>query len=303
MMSEILIRAGCFVAIIAMGFLLRRLGFFKEGDFRVISQITLKLTLPAAIVVSFAEISVEPAMLSVAFLALGGGVLYIAVAFLINLRSSKELRAFAMLNTSGYNIGLFALPLVQSSLGPVGVVAASLFDVGNAFVCLGGAYGVASAVKDGSGFSFKRIGKALLTSVPFMTYIVMILLNFTGLRLPNAVLSFADIIRGANTFMAMLMIGVGFKLEINGSQLRQIFKIVLTRYSIAAIFALAFYYLLPFSLEIRQTLVLLVFSPIGSATPAFTAEMNSDVGLSSAVSSVCMLCSIVIMTTLMVVML
>jgi predicted permease len=302
-MADILVRAGCFLAIIAMGFLLRRFGFFKEGDFRVISQITLKLTLPAAIAVSFAEISIEPAMLSIAFLALGGGVIYIAMSFLINLQTTKEQRAFAMLNTSGYNIGLFALPLVQSSLGPVGVVAASLFDVGNAFVCLGGAYGVASAVKDGSGFSFKRIGKALMTSVPFVTYIIMILLNFTGLRLPRAVLSFADIVRGANTFMAMLMIGVGFQLEINGSQLRQIVKIVLVRYGIATILALIFYHFLPFSLEIRQTLVLLVFSPIGSATPAFTAEMQSDVGLSSAVSSVCMLCSIIIMTTLMAVML
>lgn len=302
-MPDIQVRAGCFVAIIAMGFVLRRIGFFKEGDFRVLSQITLKLTLPASIVVSFAQMTVDPAMLSIVLLALGGGILYIGLAFLINLRSNKEQRAFDVLNIPGYNIGLFALPLVQNFVGPVGVVTTSLFDVGNAFVCLGGAYGVASSVKDGCGFSFKRIGKALLTSVPFLTYIIMITLNLTGIHLPGGVLSFADIIKSANTFMAMLMIGVGFKLEADRRQLWQILKIVLIRYSVAAALASAFYFLLPFSLEIRQTLVLLAFSPISSAVPAFTGEMKGDIGLSSAVNSICILCSIVIMTALMTVML
>ena len=302
-MLDLLVRAGCFVAIIVLGFVLRRVGVFKEGDFRVLSQITLKITLPASIVVSFAQMDIDPAMLTIVLLGLGGGVVYIAAAFLVNLRSDKDQRAFEVLNIPGYNIGLFALPFVQNFLGPVGVVTTSLFDAGNAFVCLGGAYGVASSVKDGSGFSFKRIGKALLTSVPFMSYAVMITLNLTGVVLPSPVLSFAEIIKSANTFMAMLMIGVGFKLEANRKQIGSIAKILLVRYGIAAALASVFYFLLPFSLEIRQTLVLLAFSPIGSAVPAFTNEMKSDVGLSSAINSICILCSIVIMTTLLAVML
>ena len=68
---------------------------------------------------------------------------------------------------------------------------------------------------------------------------------------------------------------------------------------VAAILGAAFYFLLPFDLEIRKTLVLLAFSPIGAAVPAFTGELKSDVGLSSAVNSICIVCSIVIMTALM----
>ena len=62
-----------------------------------------------------------------------------------------------MLNLPGYNIGIFALPFVSSFLGPQGVVAACLMDVGNSCVCLGGAYGVASSIKAGSGFPPFRI--------------------------------------------------------------------------------------------------------------------------------------------------
>lgn len=298
-MQNIWIRAGCFVAIILLGFLLRAVGVFKEGDFRVLSTITLKITLPAAIVVSFAQMEIDPGMLTITLLGFGGGVVYILVALLFNARRSKDTRAFDVLNLPGYNIGLFAMPFVQSFVGPVGVVTTSLFDTGNAFICLGGSYGIASSIKAGKGFSIGRVLKALLTSVPFLSYVVMIILNLTGVKMPGVVLEFADIIKGANTFMAMLMIGVGFKLAASWKQLGHILKLVILRYTVAAALGAVFYFLLPFDPQIRKTLVLLAFSPIGAAVPAFTGEMKGDVGLSSAVNSICILCSIVIMTVLM----
>lgn len=297
-MQDIWIRAGCFVAIILLGFFLRLVGVFKEGDFRVLSTITLKITLPASIVVSFAQMEIDPSMLTITLLGFGGGVIYILVALMLNARN-RENRAFDVLNLPGYNIGLFAMPFVQSFLGPVGVVTTSLFDTGNAFICLGGSYGIASSIKAGKGFSIGRVLKALLTSVPFLSYVVMIVLNLTGVRMPAVILSFADIIKSANTFMAMLMIGVGFKLSASWKQLGHILKIVIVRYTVAAALGAVFYFLLPFDLEIRKTLVLLAFSPIGSAVPAFTNELKADVGLSSAVNSICIICSIVIMTLLM----
>ncbi len=41
-------KAGSFIAIIILGYVLRRRGFFKEEDFYVLSRIVLKITLPAA---------------------------------------------------------------------------------------------------------------------------------------------------------------------------------------------------------------------------------------------------------------
>lgn len=53
-MLEILIRAGSFVAIIVLGYVLRRIGVFKKEDFSTLSAIVIKITLPAAIITSFA---------------------------------------------------------------------------------------------------------------------------------------------------------------------------------------------------------------------------------------------------------
>ena len=302
-MQEILIRAGSFVAIILLGYLLKKIGVFKDEDFSVLSKVVIRITLPAAIITSFAGKVIDPALLSVVLLGMGGGILYIIIAFLVNARSTKEQKAFEILNLPGYNIGNFTMPFVQSFLGPTGVIVTSLFDTGNAFVCLGGSFGVASMVKDGTRFSVKRIVRALSRSVPFVTYILMMTLNLIHVSLPDPIIQFAQIIANANAFLAMFMIGVGFKLGGDRSQTGKIVRILTLRYSVAAVLALVFWFVLPFSAEIRMPLVILAFSPIGSAVPPFTAELKGDVGLSSAINSIAIIISIVIIVTLLGVML
>ena len=298
-MLDILIRAGSFVAVILLGYFLKKIGFFKQEDFTILSRITIRITLPAAIITSFAGKQIDMALLSLVLLAIGCGLLYMAMGFFLNRKKTREERAFAILNLPGYNIGTFVIPFAQSFLGPMGVVATSLFDTGNAVICLGGAFSVASMVKDGSGFSVKRIGKALARSVPFVTYVLMLLLNLVHLPVPGFILSCAGIIANANAFMAMLMIGVGFKLEGDRSQIRTIVRMLSIRYGVATVLALIFYFVLPFELEIRQALVILAFSPIGSAVPGFTGEMKGDVGLSSALNSLAIVISIIITVILL----
>ena len=302
-MIEILTRAGCFAAIIVLGMTLRKLGVFKEGDFRVLSTIVIKITLPATIISSFAGQSIDPKLLSLAVIGLGGGILYILLGWLLNLRSSKDRRAFEMLNLPGYNIGNFTLPFVQSFLGPMGVITTSLFDTGNAVVCLGGAYGVAASVKAGGKFDLRRVGKALGTSVPFLCYIIVVSLNLLHIAIPGSIIDLAGIIAGANAFTAMLMIGVGFRISVDREQVGSMIRILSVRYAVSITLAVLCYFVLPFDLQIRQTLVILIFSPIASAVPAFTAELGSDVGLSSAINSISIVISIVAIVTLLTVML
>lgn len=300
-MLDVLTRAGCFIAIIIAGYVLRRVNFFKEGDFAVLSKITLKITLPAAFISNFSGKKLEPSMLFLTLMALGAGILYMILGYVINLGKSKEEKAFGVLNLPGYNIGNFTIPFVQSFLGPVGVITTSLFDAGNAFVCLGGAFGVASSIKGGK-FSIKRVLKALSKSVAFLTCITMMVLGMLGITLPAPVIELAGIVGGANAFIAMLMLGVGFKLSGDKSQVGTIVKILTVRYAVALVLAFCFYHL-PLELEARTALMVLAFSPIGSAVPAFTEEMGGDAGLSAAINSISIICSIVFMVCILVFML
>ena len=213
-MADILTRAGSFIAIIFIGYFLRRKGFFKASDFDVLSKIVVRITLPAAIVYNFSGMELDLSMLFVAVLGFSGGLLYMILGFLSSLRSEKNIRAFQILNLSGYNIGNFALPFTQSFLGPAGIITTSLFDTGNAFICMGSSYAIASSVKGGKTRHLAlRIFKTLFSSIPFDTYLVMIALCLLHLTPPQCVLTLAGIISNSNPFLAMLMIGVGFYLS------------------------------------------------------------------------------------------
>ena len=302
-MLDILARALCYIAIIVMGSVLRRRGFFGPEAFGVLSKIVIKITLPAAIIASSAGKPIDASMLMISALGFGGGVAYMLFGWLVSRKGDRETQAFAVLNTPGYNIGTFALPFTASFLGPMGVITTSLFDMGNSFICLGGSFGVARAIKERGKVNLRRILTAPLHSLPFLAHIMMVTLNLKGWNLPGPVLELAGIIGNGNAFLAMLMIGVGFRLSGDRSQLGSIVKILSVRYAIATVLALGFYFLLPLSLESRQALVILAFSPIGSAVPVFTAELKSDVGLSSAINSIAIVISIVIIVALLVVML
>ena len=302
-MEAILMKAASFIAVIILGYGLRKAGFFKEEDFYVLSKIVLKITLPASIIANFSQAEIQPAMLLLCLVGFAGGVLYMSLGWILGGKDRDE-KAFHILNMSGYNIGNFTMPFTAGFFGPTGVVITSLFDTGNAFICLGGAYSVASMAKDkNSRFSVGPILKTLIKSAPFDAYIGMLILSLIHVSLPAPAVSIAQLIGNANAFMAMLMLGVGFKLSGDKKQIGKIGKILSIRYGVAVVASLMFYFVLPLPLEYRQTLAVLVFSPIAAAAPAFTGDLKGDIGLASAVNSISIIISMVMITTVLIVVL
>lgn len=302
-MLSIVIKAGCFVAIIFLGWFLRRIGFFKAEDFSILSRIVLRITLPAAIVANCAGRQISPAMLAISLLGFGFSMFYILCGYLLCRHQSKREQAFYMLNLTGYNIGNFTMPFIQSFLGPAAMLTTSLFDVGNAVVCLGTASSLAAVVQEGQKFSMKRVGKVLVRSVPFLAHITMATLALLHWNLPRPVVEFAGILGNANPFLAMLMLGVGFNLSGDRQQIGSIGKGLAVRYAGALVFASACFFLLPLEVESRIALVVLCLSPISSAIPAFTAELKGDVGLSSAINSISILISLVLIISALLILL
>lgn len=115
-MLEILSRSGCFIIIIFLGYFLKKIGIFKDSDFHVLSNIVLKITLPAVIISNFANKELDPSVFIFALLSFLFGCTYVLLGYLFNIKRSPEQQAFEMLNYPGYNIGCFALPFVQSFL-------------------------------------------------------------------------------------------------------------------------------------------------------------------------------------------
>ncbi|MBQ7488847.1 MAG: AEC family transporter [Clostridia bacterium] len=292
-MTDILVRAGCFAAIILLGAILRRVGYFKREDFHLLSRVVINITLPAAIITNLSGREMEYTLLMVILVGFLYGLVLMLTAHVLNRRKTNDQRAFAIINTAGVNISNFVLPFAQGFLGPAGVMAVSLFDVGNAPICLGISYGIAETVKGTQKhFSLRPILAKLVRSIPLMTYIGMTLLSFLRIGLPGPVVSLAGIIGSANTFLAMLMIGVGFHITMD--RLPEVFRILLPRLVAAILLAALCYFTIPVLPEYRKALIIPFLGPIGSTAPAYTARIDGDYELASAINSFSILSSLIL---------
>lgn len=296
-MEVVFTKAACFILIIALGYGLKRLGVLHMEDLPIFSRLVVKITLPAAIVYNFSKISMEVSMLSIVAVGLICSGLYMGVGYCLFLRGSREEKAFGLLNASGYNIGCFTMPFVQSFLGPAGVAATSLFDTGNAMICTGSSYAVAVSLS-GKG---KKSGpvqmiRQLFSSIPFDCYIIMTILALFQIRLPSLVLQFAETVGSANSFLALVMIGLGLEIRMTSKQASAVLRIVGTRLLISLALAFLLYRFAPFGYEIRRTLAILMFAPVSSLGVPYTSMIEGDVNLASAVNSASIITGIVCLT-------
>ena len=302
-MTDILIKALAFVAIILLGYILRQVHFFTAEHFGLLSRIVMNITMPCAVIVNFSKMQFDFSLLAIVGLGLLCNLTTVGIGYLSAPKSRMNERAFNMINLSGYNIGSFTMPYAQNFLGAQGVVCTCLFDVGNALLCTGGTYAIVSGMLNHE----KHIGflssmKALVRSIPIWTYLIMLTLTAFELRLPAPVLTFADLVGSANGFLAMLAIGVSIDLHFEKTQLLSILKLTGMRLAISAVMSAAFFYLLPFSYTIRQTLAIVVFAPISALCPIFTKHIDGDVARAGTLNSLSIALSILIMTTMFILM-
>lgn len=299
-MKVILLKILSILIIIISGYTLKKLSFFSKTDYKLISKIALNITLPATTILSFKTFQKDLSLLGVIPIGIICNLILLSVGGFISRKKDDKLKALYIISGSGYNIGSFTLPFLYNFIGPLGVICTCMFDTGNAPFCVGGSYSFANLFfKKNDGENLIKSLSKLLYSIPFITYIIMLFITFSNITLPESFYSLISPIGISNTFLSMLMIGMMFEVEFKKEYLFHSASILIIRYSMATIFALIFYFLLPFSLEIKKILILLMFAPISGVGPIFVDKCNGDVGLASFISSVSIIISVIIMSSLM----
>lgn len=307
-MFSVLVRAFSFTLVIIIGIAMRSSGIVPGNAGAAVKKFLIYVTLPAAIITNFSAIeSVGAEMLFITLLGIAVNVIMIAVGALIAKKKTKGEQALNMLCLPAFNIGAFCLPFVQSFLPALGSVTACMFDVGNSIMCTGGTYAfvaeyTAASENKRKGIDFGAFVKRLITSPPLVAYVTMFVLSVIDFEMPETILTLIDPMAKANTFVAMLMLGLLFHIEFKKEYLGEIIKIVALRHVFAVVCALVFFFLLPFDLVIRQTLVLTCFAPMSAVAPAYTGMCGGDEGMASCANSVTILCSLVTITLLLVIM-
>ena len=284
-MEAILVKAAGLTLIILAGYTLKRLGVFRTEDAKVISRVVIDLTLPAAFITGFRGFRFETEYLVVILVALICNFLLLGVAFVITRGKDIPTRALYAMNLSSYNIGTFVLPFAQSFLPVQAIVGVSMFDAGNCPVNCGISYALVMGRSSGSvKDSLKMVADKLLHSVPFMTYLLLMVKCAVGLEFPEPVYTVASMVGGANAFLAMLMIGILFQVRVEKEDLRQVVQILGIRYGVNLLL-ITLLWQMPLSLMVRQVLALALVAPVPSVALVFCERCGCKSSVYGMVSS------------------
>lgn len=298
-MIDILIKAFGFVLIIIIGFLLKNKGICKREHGQFLSTIIMNITLPCSLLSSINNLNITSTLLIALVIGFMSNVVTNLVGYISSKKESPMNKAITMINMSGYNIGTFTLPFVQSFFPASAVAYICLYDTGNALMCLGGTYTIASlVVSSNEKPTIQSIVRKLFSSIPFCTYITLFFLSLLKISIPKQILSITSIAGNANAFLAMLMIGIMLELKLDLSEIKAIKKILFGRYTIAIISAIITYFLLPIDIIAKKMIILGIFAPVSGVAPVFSTKIGSKSPVPAAVNSLSIIISICILTSL-----
>ena len=302
-MGEIAAKAASLILIIVIGYVIKRIGWVSAADFPKFSKIVLRITLPCALITSFNTFDITSNLLFLTAIGLLANLILQITGYLVNQRKGGIAQAFGIINLGSYNVGAFAMPYIAGLMGPQSIIFASLFDVGNSFGAAGIGYGWSRSVADEK--QKTTLGgflKLMFLSPLFDTYLILLLMRLLGLQLPDEVITFTSTVGGANTFLAMLMIGIGLELGLDAHRFKLAFKYLAIRYGFSLIFSILTVLFLPVSMVVKTILCMLFFSPIASMATGFTDEAGGDVETSAFMNSVSILIGIFAMPLVLAVM-
>ena len=303
-MGNILLQSGILIVIFICGYATKKIGILEENSYKVMTKLVMYFTLPCVIAMNFSKFEWNNSLLFLLVLGFSANMVLQLWAYVLSRKSNDMDKIFYMINMPGFSMGTFATPFVQNSLGVEGVVAACMFDAGGSFLQSGGSYVWTSAIlkekKNSEKMNALFVVKRLLSTPPFVTNIVMILLKIFDFGLPGVVLRFAEKVSDANAFLCMFMIGVMFEINFQRDKLAKVGKLLVSRIAVSAIFAIIIMTCIPIAEELRKALAIVIFSPITVLSLIFTDKMDGDIELAGFANSLSIVISMFVMTALMV---
>lgn len=300
-MFDVLIKSLTFILIIVIGYTLKKVDVLKKSDANVVATIIMNITLPCALLTSANGIELDATILILIAIGIISNVVMMIIGYIASIKDDAKMKGAFMINTSGYNIGNFVLPFVQSFFPGMGVVYLCSFDIGNALMGLGMTYAVADHVASGENhFDIKELFKKLFSTIPFDVYVLIFILAIFKLQIPSPILTIASTIGAGNSFLAMLMIGLMLEIKVSPLEAKNVFKILGLRI-VGTIVVSLLTLLLPIPLLAKEIMIMAYCAPLSTVSAVFTRKIGYQGDMSATANSLSILVSIVCMVVLLLI--
>ncbi|NVM45314.1 MAG: AEC family transporter [Candidatus Lokiarchaeota archaeon] len=272
------------ISIVAIGYLVKRLKILKESDGDTIAKIIFNITLPAVILKFTTTIQFDLSLALLPLISIAFGFIMAFIGILTFRKHPSHIKGAMIMTMVGFNVANFFFPLVEGIWGQAGMQYITLADAGNAFTIFVLCYilGTIYSPKNQDNvvkINFEYLLKRLIRSAPLLSYIIALIINFTGILIPSVISDLIDIIARANSALALLLLGVFLHFKFGKSEWISIIKVLLLRYSVGLVVGLSLFFLLPhkiFSPLFRIIICLSLILPVGLAVIPFSVETGHD---------------------------
>ncbi|WP_026994230.1 AEC family transporter [Flectobacillus major] len=290
------------LSIIALGFFLKNKGIITEKEGKIITKLLMHTTFPSLVFVTVMRVNIVPNLLLLPLICISFSAITMLIGSFIFKSQTKRIRGLLTMSSGGFNLGLFAFPLIEGIWGREGMVYAALFDVGNSIVVFCMVYGTgvifAEAKEEVAIRKREKLKKAFLkifTLLPFQAMLLGLFINLTALELPQIVVDIIDILAKGNKVLVLLIMGIYLSLNMTNEVLKKVVNVLIIRYTVGLTMGLLLYYNLPFEPLYRSIVLICLILPVGMTLLPFSDELGYDSKIAGVLVNLSMIISFVLM--------
>jgi malate permease and related proteins len=286
------------IAIILIGFLLKKFDFISEKEGKTISKFLMHTTFPALMIITMASVKLETSLFLIPFFAIIVGFSMLIIAWIWFSNYEKALRGVLTMGVGGFNSGLFGFPIIEGLYGKQAMVYAIMFDIGNTFIVFGLIYSIGSYFsankKEQTGV--KPILKKVLTLPPVLGILLGLIINITNIPIPIICYDFLEVLAIGNKPLVLLLMGIYLSFELDKSLMVAISKVILIRILVGIIVVLGIYFFISNQYSLmKNVLMLCSLLPIGLTILPFSDELGYDSRIAGTMLNISLLVSFVFM--------
>jgi len=265
--------------VIGLGYGLKRSGLLRAADGEVLTRVAFNITLPAIVLLEVPKATLSGANALLPLFPPLASVVTVLIGFLVYRNQSRLDRGLSLSSSAGYNIGLFAIPLVSGLYGPAGVARFALADIGNVFTIFTLSYFLSyrySPHRGDARLGLWRILKLIFGNVPFLAYLsglAMILLHVQITGFAARVLS---VPAAMNRGIGLLVLGTLLRFRFPPGTWKAILPPLVVRYAFGLVAAALVIFFAPLSQDLRVTLAGVFVMPAGLTLIAFSLKWGYD---------------------------
>ncbi len=288
---------GSALLIIAFGYVLKSAGFIKEKEAKHVSKFLMHTTFPALVISTMTRVNMSGELFWLPTIALFFGMLCSFVGYHLFKNNQSGNRTILTMGCSGFNLGLFAFPMIEGIWGWKGLAYAAMFDIGNSMVNFMVTYGMGTYLVAGNNAKLPifNILKKIFLLPPFQGMIIGLGINLLNIPIPELFMGIIDTIAKGNKPLVLLLMGIYFSVRLPKKSILDVFKVLSLRYALGFAVGFGFYFFSPFDQHFRNMLLICIILPAGMTLITYSEQLNLNSNIAAALVNFSMLISFAIM--------